>query len=148
MEYKDGVKKKVARQVRIVKEDATDAEIDEVMASGGTQQVLQSAILRTAADPVREAFEKAQDKYRDVQRLGQVHLHPNSLCTTWHSACAPYRTITCIPERERERDVTRRVGSNFEANKISIRALLLCYQRLPSFPLSIWRIMAFFSCSF
>lgn len=72
MEYKDDVKKKVARQVRIVKEDATDAEIDEVMASGGTQQVLQSAILRTAADPVREAFEKAQDKYRDVQRLGQV----------------------------------------------------------------------------
>lgn len=80
VEYKDDVKKKVARQVRIVKEDATDAEIDEVMASGGTQQVLQSAILRTAADPVREAFEKAQDKYRDVQRLGQVNLHPKRLC--------------------------------------------------------------------
>jgi t-SNARE complex subunit (syntaxin) len=72
VDYKDAVKKKVARQVRIVKEDATDAEIDQVLSSGGTQQVLQSAILRTAADPVREAYERAADKYRDVQRLAQV----------------------------------------------------------------------------
>lgn len=64
-DYKDDVKKKVTRQVRIVKEDATDAEIDEVMhTAGGTEKLLQSAILKTAADPVREAFEKAQDKYR------------------------------------------------------------------------------------
>lgn len=62
--YKDDVKKKVARQVRIVKEDATDAEIDEVMHSGGTEKMFQSAILKTAADPIREAYEKAQDKYK------------------------------------------------------------------------------------
>jgi t-SNARE complex subunit (syntaxin) len=68
-DYKDDVKKKVARQVRIVKEDATDAEIDDVMHSGGTEKVLQAAILKTAADPVREAYEKAQDKYKDVLRL-------------------------------------------------------------------------------
>lgn len=59
------MKKKVSRQVRIVKEDATDAEIEQVMqAPGGADRVLQSAILRSAADPIREAYEKAQDKYR------------------------------------------------------------------------------------
>jgi t-SNARE complex subunit (syntaxin) len=65
--------------VRIVKEDASEAEIDEVMRSGGTEQVLQSAILRTAADPVREAYERAQDKYRDVLRLEQSVMELNQM---------------------------------------------------------------------
>jgi t-SNARE complex subunit (syntaxin) len=72
-DYKDDVKKKVSRQVRIVKEDATDAEIDEVMhTAGGADRVLESAILRSAADPVREAFEKAQDKYRFVETIFKI----------------------------------------------------------------------------
>ena len=64
-EYKDDVKKKVTRQVRIVKEDATEAEIEDVMNSaGGTGELFKTAILKQAADPVREAFEQAQDKYQ------------------------------------------------------------------------------------
>jgi len=64
-DYKDDVKKKVTRQVRIVKEDATEEDIEAVMQGGGsTEQLLQQAILTTANDSVKEAFEKAQDKYR------------------------------------------------------------------------------------
>jgi len=77
-DYKDDVKKKVTRQVRIVKEDATEEEIESVMRSGGsTEQLFEQAILTTAADSVKEAFSKAQDKYRDVQRLEQsvMELH-------------------------------------------------------------------------
>jgi syntaxin 1B/2/3 len=64
-DYKDDVKKKVTRQVRIVKEDATEEDIEAVMQGGGsTEQLFQQAILTTANDSVKEAFEKAQDKYR------------------------------------------------------------------------------------
>lgn len=76
-EYKEGVKDKVARQVRIVKEDATDEEITEIMRGGGTNELYRNAILTSAADPVREAYEQAKDKYADVTRLEEsvMELH-------------------------------------------------------------------------
>lgn len=71
-DYKDDVKKKVTRQVKIVKEDATQEEIESVMRSaGGTGEMFRSAILKTAADPVKEAYEQAADKYQDVLKLEQ-----------------------------------------------------------------------------
>ena len=84
--YKDDVKKKVARQVRIVKEDATEEEIDAVMATGGAEQLLEKAILststlHTANDAVREVFEQAQDKFRDVLKLEQSVLELNQMMT-------------------------------------------------------------------
>jgi len=69
-DYKDDVKKKVTRQVKIVKEDATPEEIDQVMKSaGGTGAMFKSAILKSANNEVVEAYSQAADQYQDVLRL-------------------------------------------------------------------------------
>lgn len=44
--YKQDIKKKVTRQVQIVKPDATTEEIDAVMKSGGTGALFQNSILK------------------------------------------------------------------------------------------------------
>ena len=52
--YKSDIKKKVKRQVQIVKPDATDEEIDAVMKSEGGQEALyKEKILKGAADPIK-----------------------------------------------------------------------------------------------
>jgi len=69
--YKTDIKKKVKRQVQIVKPDATTEEIDDVLKSGGgTSEVFKTAILKgEAADPVRNAYLNVVDKYQDVLTL-------------------------------------------------------------------------------
>mmetsp|Transcript_5915 Transcript_5915/g.13600 ORF Transcript_5915/g.13600 Transcript_5915/m.13600 type:complete len:307 (+) Transcript_5915:150-1070(+) len=69
--YKTDIKKKVKRQVQIVKPDATSEEIDAVFKSGGgSGQVLKSAILTGAAsDSIQNAFQTVADKYQDVLTL-------------------------------------------------------------------------------
>lgn len=77
-EYKEATKEKVSRQIRIMKQDATEEEVEEIMRSpGGAEEVFRTAILKSAADPVREAYEAAQNKYNDVVRLEQsvMELH-------------------------------------------------------------------------
>jgi t-SNARE complex subunit (syntaxin) len=68
--YKQDIKKKVTRQVQIVKPDATTEEVDAVMKSGGTSNLFQSAILKgDASDSISNAFMNAKDKYQDVLTL-------------------------------------------------------------------------------
>lgn len=69
--YKTDIKKKVKRQVQIVKPDATTEEIDAVFkAGGGSGEVLKSAILTgEAADSIRNAYMTVADKYQDVLTL-------------------------------------------------------------------------------
>mmetsp|Transcript_1263 Transcript_1263/g.1709 ORF Transcript_1263/g.1709 Transcript_1263/m.1709 type:complete len:325 (-) Transcript_1263:221-1195(-) len=69
--YKTEIKKKVKRQVQIVKPDATMEEIDAVFKSGGgASEVLKTAILTgEAADSIQNAFQNAADKYQDVLTL-------------------------------------------------------------------------------
>lgn len=68
--YKTDIKKKVTRQVQIVKPDATTEEVDAVMKSGGTSTLFQSAILKgDASDSISNAFMNAKDKYQDVMTL-------------------------------------------------------------------------------
>lgn len=69
--YKTDIKKKVKRQVQIVKPDATSEEIDAVFKSGGgSGEVLKSAILTgEAADSIRNAYMNVADKYQDVLTL-------------------------------------------------------------------------------
>ncbi|KAJ1422725.1 syntaxin, epimorphin family, partial [Ochromonadaceae sp. CCMP2298] len=69
--YKTDIKKKVKRQVQIVKPDATSEEIDAVFKSGGgSGQVLKSAILTgQASDSIQNAFMTVADKYQDVLTL-------------------------------------------------------------------------------
>lgn len=69
--YKDDIKKKVKRQVQIVKPDATTEEIDAVLKSGnGTGQVFKNAILKgEASETIRNAYMNVADKYQDVLAL-------------------------------------------------------------------------------
>ena len=71
-EYKVAIKKKVTRQVQIVKPEATTEDVDAVLKSGkNVGEVFKSAILNNTADPIQSAFQHAADKYQDVLRLEQ-----------------------------------------------------------------------------
>ena len=69
--YKDEVQATVKRQLEIVQPDVSQEEIDTVLRSGGPGQVMRSAILRGAADPVKDAYAHAADRYQDVLKLEQ-----------------------------------------------------------------------------
>jgi t-SNARE complex subunit (syntaxin) len=71
--YKTDIKKKVARQVQIVKPDATDEEIDAVMRSeGGRDALYREQILAGGVnDQVQTAYNKVAGKYQDVLALEQ-----------------------------------------------------------------------------
>jgi syntaxin 1B/2/3 len=70
-EYKTTIKDKVARQVRIIKPDATYEEIDVAMRSGDTGAIYRAAILQPGSDPIAQAYLNVQDKYQDVLKLEQ-----------------------------------------------------------------------------
>lgn len=69
--YKDDAKKKVRRQVQIVKPDATQEEIDSVIKSGsGSDELFRQAILKgDAADAITNAYKNVADKYQDILTL-------------------------------------------------------------------------------
>jgi t-SNARE complex subunit (syntaxin) len=68
--YKTEIKKKVKRQVQIVKADATSEEIDLIIKSGGTDQVFQETILQgDANEPIKNMYKHVADKYQDVLTL-------------------------------------------------------------------------------
>ena len=69
--YKSEIQKTVKRQLEIVKPDVTPDEIDTVLRSGGTSEVFRSAILKGAADPIKNAYADVADKYQDVLKLEQ-----------------------------------------------------------------------------
>ena len=69
--YKEEVQATVKRQLEIVQPDVSQEEIDTVLRSGGPGQVMRSAILRGAADPVKDAYAHAADRYQDVLKLEQ-----------------------------------------------------------------------------
>jgi len=69
--YKTDIKKKVARQVQIVKPDATEEEIDAVMKSeGGRDALYREQILAGGVnDQVKTTYAKVAGKYQDVLAL-------------------------------------------------------------------------------
>ena len=69
--YKTDIKKKVKRQVQIVKPDATSEEIDAVLKSGGgSSQIFKETILKgDAADAITNAYMNVADKYQDILTL-------------------------------------------------------------------------------
>mmetsp|Transcript_4032 Transcript_4032/g.5297 ORF Transcript_4032/g.5297 Transcript_4032/m.5297 type:complete len:317 (-) Transcript_4032:243-1193(-) len=71
--YKTDIKKKVTRQVQIVKPDATDEEIDAVMRSeGGRDSLYRETILAGGVnDQVKTSYAKVAGKYQDVLALEQ-----------------------------------------------------------------------------
>lgn len=71
--YKTDIKNKVKRQVQIVKPDATDEDIDEVMRSeGGRDALYREQILAGGInDTVKTTYAKVAGKYQDVLALEQ-----------------------------------------------------------------------------
>jgi len=69
--YKNDIKKKVKRQVQIVKPDATDQEIEEVMRSEGGRDALyrQRILAGGVSDQIKTTYAKVQGKYQDVMTL-------------------------------------------------------------------------------
>lgn len=71
--YKTDIKKKVKRQVQIIKPDATDEDIDEVLRSEGGRDALyrQSILAGGVNDQVKSTYAKVAGKYQDVLTLEQ-----------------------------------------------------------------------------
>ena len=69
--FKTDIKKKVKRQVQIVKPDASPEEIDAVLKSGGgsTQMFKQTILKGDASDAIQNAYMNVQDKYQDILTL-------------------------------------------------------------------------------
>ncbi|CAB9503270.1 Syntaxin-1B [Seminavis robusta] len=69
--YKTDIKKKVARQVKTVKPDATDEDIDAVMRSeGGRDALYREQILAGGVnDQIKTTYAKVAGKYQDVLTL-------------------------------------------------------------------------------
>lgn len=71
--YKTDIKNKVKRQVQVVKPDATDEEIDEVLKSeGGRDALYKKTILSGGVnDQIKTTYAKVAGKYQDVLTLEQ-----------------------------------------------------------------------------
>jgi t-SNARE complex subunit (syntaxin) len=71
--YKSDIKKKVKRQVQIIKPDATDEDIDEVLRSEGGRDALyrESILAGGVNDQVKSTYAKVASKYQDVLTLEQ-----------------------------------------------------------------------------
>lgn len=71
--YKTDIKNKVKRQVQVIKPDATDDEINEVMKSEGGKDALykQSILAGGVNDQIKTTYAKVAGKYQDVLTLEQ-----------------------------------------------------------------------------
>ncbi|KAL3792924.1 hypothetical protein ACHAW5_006831 [Stephanodiscus triporus] len=70
-QYKTDVKKKVTRQVQMIKPDATDQEVDQIMRSeGGREALYQQQILSGGInDQIKTQYRAVAGKYQDVLTL-------------------------------------------------------------------------------
>eukprot|EP00287_Rhodomonas_sp_CCMP768_P004246 CAMPEP_0196737452 /NCGR_PEP_ID=MMETSP1091-20130531/15183_1 /TAXON_ID=302021 /ORGANISM="Rhodomonas sp., Strain CCMP768" /LENGTH=294 /DNA_ID=CAMNT_0042081307 /DNA_START=53 /DNA_END=937 /DNA_ORIENTATION=+ len=75
--YKNKYRDRIGRQVKVVKPDATDEEVDEMMESGQTAVFAQSLLTQRSSQAAKNALADIQDKHRDILRLEQsiVELH-------------------------------------------------------------------------
>lgn len=71
--YKSDIKKKMKRQVQIVKPDATDAEIEQVMRDeGGRDKLFRETILAGGVnESITNTYQNVAGKYQDVLTLEQ-----------------------------------------------------------------------------
>ena len=67
--YKNCIKSKVERQVKLVKPDASSEEIDLAFKSGDAGAIYRAAILKPGEDPIEQAYADVQVKFKDVLRL-------------------------------------------------------------------------------
>jgi t-SNARE complex subunit (syntaxin) len=67
--YKERCQATVERQYRIVKPDATQAEIDQVMEGGGGDSIFTEHMLASKNAQARAALEDVKEKHADIQKL-------------------------------------------------------------------------------
>mmetsp|Transcript_7848 Transcript_7848/g.12012 ORF Transcript_7848/g.12012 Transcript_7848/m.12012 type:complete len:312 (-) Transcript_7848:1438-2373(-) len=69
--YKTDIQKKMKRQVKVVKPDATDEEVEDIMKSEGGRDALykQTILAGGVNDEIRTVTAKVAGKYQDVKRL-------------------------------------------------------------------------------
>eukprot|EP01016_Furgasonia_blochmanni_P040815 TRINITY_DN5232_c0_g2_i4.p1 TRINITY_DN5232_c0_g2~~TRINITY_DN5232_c0_g2_i4.p1 ORF type:complete len:294 (-),score=54.41 TRINITY_DN5232_c0_g2_i4:166-1047(-) len=69
-DMKNSVKEKVTRQVRLIDDTLTPAQIDEISQDPeGAQRLIQAKMFRGAHMRVQNAVSDIQDKFRDIQKL-------------------------------------------------------------------------------
>lgn len=75
--FKLSLQNKIERQIKIVKPDVTQEEIQKIFEIGDATQVFQSIILNSKVDPISTAYTNAVDKYQDIVKLEKsiVELH-------------------------------------------------------------------------
>jgi len=71
--YKTDIQRKMKRQVKVVKPDATDEEVEEIMKSEGGRDALykQTILAGGVNDEIRTVTAKVAGKYQDVKALEQ-----------------------------------------------------------------------------
>ena len=70
IEYKNTVKDKVTRQVRLVDKDITEQQMEEYVANPQlAQEMLQRKIYGHASITLKNTVSDIQDKFRDIQKL-------------------------------------------------------------------------------
>ncbi len=65
--YHDALRDKVTRQVRIVKPDASEVEVDDILRDGSTHELYKEAIL--GVDAIKGVMQMVRLKYQDVITL-------------------------------------------------------------------------------
>jgi t-SNARE complex subunit (syntaxin) len=70
-QYKNAIKEKMVRQVRVVKPNASQDEIDSVLETGDTAAVYRGAILQGASNKIRQQYADVAEKYEAVKKLEQ-----------------------------------------------------------------------------
>mmetsp|Transcript_19494 Transcript_19494/g.21801 ORF Transcript_19494/g.21801 Transcript_19494/m.21801 type:complete len:147 (-) Transcript_19494:98-538(-) len=70
LDYKNATQDKIRRQIAIVKPDADDDEVEELMQDpDATSKLLNEQIVGTAHAKIRNAVDDIDQKYRDILKL-------------------------------------------------------------------------------
>ena len=68
-QYKTDVKKKVTRQVQMIKPDATDQDVDQIMRSEGGREAFYQQQILTENDQIKTQYRAVAGKYQDILTL-------------------------------------------------------------------------------
>lgn len=68
-DYRAALQEKGVRQIKVVKPEATDKEVESVIQGGDVNAVYREAILQPGSDPLAQAYLHVVDKYQDVLKL-------------------------------------------------------------------------------
>lgn len=68
-DYKTAINNKVSREIKMIKPELQENEIDEIIQNGDPNQYIQQALSGPINNQIQDMYNQVQDKYKDVQRL-------------------------------------------------------------------------------